>query len=251
MENTMDNYIDIHSHILYGIDDGSKTLEESIEIIKQHIEMGFTSIVATPHYIENSKYITNNQKKQNILNNLKKEIKNKNLNVNLYLGNEVFINNNLEKLLNTNEISSINGSKYLLIELPMHNKIKNINDIIYELRIKGIIPIIAHPERYEFVQKNPKIVKDWIEEGALLQSNYGSIIGIYGNKAKKTIKKLLKQNKITFLATDIHFPNNKIYLNMEKIKKKIKKIIGEEKLKELMITNPKKIISNKEISEKH
>ena len=85
--------------------------------------------------------------------------------------------------------------------------------------------------------------------GALLQANYGSIIGVYGNKAKRTIKKLLKKNKISLLATDIHFPDSKIYQNMEKSKKKIKKIIGEEKLIELSITNPKKIIENKEISD--
>lgn len=239
----MDNYVDIHSHILYGIDDGSKSLEESKEIIKQHIEMGFKDIVVTPHYIENSDYITNNEEKEKILKTLKKEFND----INLYLGNEVFINNNIEELLNNNEISTINGSKYLLIELPLHNKIKNATDIIYELRIKGIIPIIAHPERYEFVQKNPDSVDELIEEGAILQSNYGSIIGVYGEHAKKTMKKLLKKNVISVLATDIHFPNNKIYLNMDTIRKKLTKIISEEKLKELTILNPKKIINNEDI----
>jgi len=248
MENTMDNYVDIHSHILYGIDDGSKSINESIEIIKQHKEMGFKDIVVTPHYIENSEYITNNKEKNNILETLKKELKKQNIDINLYLGNEVFVNNNLEQLLKNNEISSINNSKYLLIELPMHNKIKNITDIIYELRIKGIIPIIAHPERYEFVQKKPESVQELIEEGAILQSNYGSIVGVYGEHAKKTLKKLLKKDMISILATDIHFPNNKIYLNMNTIRKKITKIIGEEKSKELMITNPKKVIENKPLS---
>lgn len=239
----MDNYVDIHLHILYGIDDGSKSLEESKKIIKQHIEMGFKDIVVTPHYIENSDYITNNEEKEKILKTLKKEFND----INLYLGNEVFINNNIEELLNNNEISTINGSKYLLIELPLHNKIKNATDIIYELRIKGIIPIIAHPERYEFVQKNPDSVDELIEEGAILQSNYGSIIGVYGDHAKKTMKKLLKKNVISVLATDIHFPNNKIYLNMDTIRKKLTKIISEEKLKELTILNPKKIINNEDI----
>jgi len=243
MENTMDNYVDIHSHILYGIDDGSKSLDESINIIKQHIEMGFKDIVVTPHYIKNSDYITNNKEKEKILKTLKKEFNN----INLYLGNEVFINNNIEELLNNNEISTINGSKYLLIELPLHNKIKNATDIIYELRIKGIIPIIAHPERYEFVQKNPDSVDELIEEGAILQANYGSIIGVYGEHSKKTIKKLLKKNKISLFATDIHFPNNKIYQNMDTIRKKLIKIIGEEKYIDLTITNPKKIINNEKL----
>lgn len=239
----MDN-IDIHSHILYGIDDGSKSLEESINIIKEHIKMGFTDIVVTPHYIENSKYKTNNIDKEKILKNLKKELKKQNIKINLYLGNEVFINNNIEELINKNEIATINNSKYLLIEFPMNEKPNNINNIIYELKIKGIIPIIAHPERYDYVEKNPNIVLEWIEEGAILQSNYGSIIGIYGSGPQKTIKKLLKKNLIDVLATDIHYPNNNIYQNIEKIRKKLKKLIGEERFIELTNINPKKIIQN-------
>ena len=243
--------IDIHSHILYGIDDGSKSIEESINIIKEHIKMGFTDIVVTPHYIENSKYETNNIDKENILKNLKQELKKQNININLYLGNEVFVNNNLEELLKKKEISTINNSKYLLIEFPMNEKPKDINNIIYELKIKGIIPIIAHPERYDYVEKNPNLVLEWIEEGALLQSNYGSIIGVYGSGPQKTIKKLLKKDLIDFLATDIHYPNNKIYLNIDKIRKKIKKQISEERFIELTNTNPKKIIENKEISKNY
>ena len=172
MDTITDN-IDIHSHILYNIDDGSKSLEESINIIKEHIKMGFTDIVVTPHYIENTKYIANNLTKQNILKKLKEELKKQNININLYLGNEVFINNNIEELINNKEISTINNSKYILIEFPMNQKPKDVNNIIYELRIKGIIPIIAHPERYDYVEKNPDIVNEWIEEGAILQSNYG------------------------------------------------------------------------------
>lgn len=244
MENTMDS-IDIHNHILYGIDDGSKSLEESIEILKQHKEMGFKDIVVTPHYIENSNYVTNNKEKEKILNTLKNKVKG----INLYIGNEVFINNNLEKLLKQKEISTINNSRYLLIEFPMNQKLKTITDTIYELKIKGIIPIIAHPERYEYVKKDVNIVDEWINEGAILQSNYGSITGVYGETAKKTIKKLLKKDVISILATDIHFPNNEIYKTIEKSRKKIKKIIGEERFKELTILNPKKIIENKEISD--
>ena len=248
---TITDKIDIHSHILYGIDDGSKSLEESINIIKEHINMGFTDIAVTPHYIENSKYQSNNEEKEILLENIKKELKKQKLKINLHIGNEVFINNNIEELLKNKEISTINKSKYLLIEFPMNEKPKDINNIIYELKIKGIIPIIAHPERYDYVEKNPNIVQEWIEEGALLQSNYGSIIGIYGKGPKKTIKKLLKKNLIDVIATDIHYPNNKIYLNIDKIEKKLIRIIGENKYIELVKTNPDSIIKNKEISKNY
>ena len=237
--------IDIHSHILYGIDDGSKSLEESIEIIKQAIKVGFKEIVLTPHFIENSKYKASKSEKESILKNIKDELKKQNININLYLGNEVFVDN-YEELLDK-EISFINNSRYILIEFPMNHKPKDINNIIYELKIKGIIPIIAHPERYDYVEKDINIAKEWIEEGAILQSNYGSIIGIYGSGPQKTVKKLLKNNLIDLLSSDVHYPNNKIYSNMDKIEKKLKRIIGEN-YNSLVYINPKLIIENKEIS---
>ena len=237
--------IDIHSHILYGIDDGSKSLEESIEIIKQAIKVGFKEIVLTPHFIENSKYKASKSEKESILKNIKDELEKQNININLYLGNEVFVDN-YEELLDK-EISFINNSRYILIEFPMNHKPKDINNIIYELKIKGIIPIIAHPERYDYVEKDINIAKEWIEEGAILQSNYGSIIGIYGSGPQKTVKKLLKNNLIDLLSSDVHYPNNKIYSNMDKIEKKLKRIIGEN-YNSLVYTNPKLIIENKEIS---
>lgn len=243
----MDN-VDIHSHILYNIDDGSKSLEESINILKEYMDMGFSDIVVTPHYIENTNYTANNIKKENIFKTIKQELTKRNININIYLGNEVFITNNIEELIKNKEISTINNTRYLLIEFPMDNKPKDINNIIYELKIRGIVPIIAHPERYEYVEKNPNIVKEWIEEGAILQSNYGSIIGIYGRGPKKAIKKLLKKDVISVFATDIHYPKNKIYTNIDIIRKKIIKVIGEENYIKLTKINPIKIIKNEEIS---
>jgi len=112
-------------------------------------------------------------------------------------------------------------SKKIIVYISRTYACKNLIDILYELRIKGIIPIIAHPERYEYVQKDISYVDKLIDEGALLQSNYGSIIDVYGKHSKKTLKKLLKHNKISLMATDIHFPDNKIYQNIDKSRKRI------------------------------
>lgn len=239
----MDNYYtDIHSHLLFDIDDGSKTIEESIKILKQYEEMNFKDIVLTPHYIENSIYIHNNKLKIKKIEKLKEEIIKNNININIHTGNEVYITNNILKLLKKKEISCLNDSKYILIELPMNNEINNLDTIIFELLSNDIIPIIAHPERYTYIQKNIKIAEYLVNKGALLQINYGSIIGIYGNSAKKTVKKLLKNDLVTLIGTDIHHSNNKIYTNMNKIRKKIIKIIGTEKADKIMKENPNNII---------
>lgn len=240
----MDNYIDIHSHVLHQIDDGSKTIEQSLEIIKEYKQMGFSDIVLTPHYIEDSKYTLKNKEKIKKINELKELIENENIDINLHTGNEVYITDNILKLLKKDEISTISNSRYILIELPMHNEIANLKEIIFNLLSHDITPIIAHPERYNVIQKNIDYAKELVNQGALLQMNYGSIIGIYGKQAQKTAKKLLKNNTIDFLGTDVHRPNNKIYININKIRKKIKKIIGEDRFIQLTITNPKKIIEN-------
>jgi len=241
------NYIDLHSHVLYGIDDGSKTIEESIEILKQYEEMGFKNIIATPHYIEETTYNSNNKQKKEIIKKLNQQIKKNKLNINIHIGNELYISNNILELLSKKEISTLNNSKYLLIELPMNNEISNLNNIVFELLSNDIIPIIAHPERYSYIQKDIKKIEKLVNQGVLLQINYGSIIGLYGKQAKKISKKMLKNNLVSLLGTDIHHPNNETYININKIRKKLVKIVGKQKAHELMLENPNKIINNSTI----
>lgn len=107
----------------------------------------------------------------------------------------------------------------------------------------GLIPIIAHPERYDEVQDNPATAIDWIEQGAMLQANYASIIGKYGNKAKETLLKLLDANAVHFLGTDTHRKHS-VYTEMDEILHEFKKKIGAEKLKELTEINPRMILNN-------
>ena len=179
----MDNMIDIHSHILYGIDDGSKTIEESILILKKCEQEGMKKIVLTPHYMENTNYNKNNKEKIKLFNNLKEEINKQNINIDLYLGNEVYANENILELIEKEEILTINNSRYLLIEFPLLNENLNDINIIYNLKLSNIIPIIAHPERYEYITIEK--IKQYINMGALIQINKDSLFGYYGKKAKK------------------------------------------------------------------
>lgn len=239
--------IDIHSHIIYDIDDGCKNIEESIKALKELNSIGFSKIVLTPHYMEGSKYIANNTKKEEKIKVLKEKIKEYNIDIDLYLGNEIYISFDIEDLILKNEIHPIDNTKYLLIELSLYNEINKVEDYLYELKLKGYIPIIAHPERYLYFQKDYKKMDKLYESGVLFQSNYGSIIGAYGSDAKKLLKYALKKDMITFLATDIHRPNSSLIENFDKITKKIKKITGEEKFKKLSETNALKMLQNIEI----
>ena len=140
----------------------------------------------------------------------------------------------------------MNNSKYMLFEFAMNVKPINVYDVIYEMLQNKIVPILAHPERYRFVQQDPSLIYELIDTGVLMQSNYASIIGWYGEKAEILAKKFLESNMISFLGSDVHKPNT-IYPRIPEILEKIEGIIGKEKLYELTTLNPKKVLQNEDI----
>lgn len=236
--------IDCHSHVLFDIDDGCKSLEDSIETIKKLKNIGFDKIILTPHYMKGSSYTKNNKEKRSRLSVLKQKLEEENIDTQIYLGNEVYIAEDIDDLIMSKEITTLNKSRYILIEFPLYNKVNNVEDYIYELKIKGYIPVIAHPERYAYFQENYKEVDSLYKSGVLLQCNYGSLVGNYGKDAQKLIEYLLKNNMVTFMATDIHRKDSSLFDNFEFIKKKIESIVGEEEFNKLSNDNILKVIND-------
>ncbi len=237
---------DLHSHILMGIDDGSKSIEESIAILKKAKKAGVTDIMLTPHYIKNSKYNYNNKEKGKLLEKLKRRMKEEDLNINLYLGNEIYIDEDIIKLIKEDEIHSLNNTKYLLVELPMMSELNDANEIFFELIRKGYRIILAHPERYTYIQEDISKLDEFIKMGVLMQGNYLSLYGKYGDKAEKTLKQLLKEKKVQFLASDIHHDKNEYHL--EELEKYLYKIVKDkEMIKDLLERNFDKVINDIEI----
>ena len=237
--------IDLHTHILPNVDDGSKSVEETFNLIKEAESVGFDSIISTSHYIENY-YESPVDERQEWINALSGALKKENINVKLYLGNEVYFSENIIKLLNENKIAKINNSKYMLFEFAINVKPINVYDVIYEMLQNKITPILAHPERYRFVQQDPSLIYELIENGVLMQANYASIIGWYGEKAEILAKKFLESDMISFLGSDVHRPNT-IYPKIPEILDKLKEIIGHKKLYELTTLNPEKVLQNDDI----
>jgi len=141
----------------------------------------------------------------------------------------------------------LNKTKYMLIELPLNNEYKIIDDVLNEIKVNGLIPIIAHPERYSSYYGNYDFFNHLIQNGCLLQGNIGSLAGKYGKNAKKMLKNLLKRDMITVIGTDIHHSGSSILdINVEKCLKKIVK--DPEKIEALMFKNAMKIIKNEKIN---
>lgn len=238
--------IDIHSHVLPGIDDGAKTIEESMEIIKKASKNGVTDLIVTPHFILGSDYSTNNETKRKLVAKLKRLIKKEQLPINIYLGNEVFIENNILELKKDKLISTLNNSKYLLMELPLNDYHNHVDDILFNLNCNKINVVLAHPERYSCVCKDPNLVLNWIKKGALLQCNLGSFLGIYGKETKKMAMLFLKHHAISFIGSDIHRASSTYYERINEVKEMMRQYISEEEIEAIFINNSKKVI-NKEL----
>lgn len=237
--------IDIHTHILPNIDDGARSIEETFNLIKEAKNAGFEAIVSTSHYMEGY-YETDAPEREVWVNAIYENLKAKNIDIELYLGNEIYMSENMIKLLEDGKASTINDTSYVLFEMPLNAEPLNLYDAIYEMLQYKIVPILAHPERYSFVQKEPELIYDLIQKGVLMQANFGSIIGQYGEKAKIIVKKFFENNMIHMLGSDVHRQNT-IYPKMPQILSELKELIGEEKLKELTTTNPKLVLHNKRI----
>ena len=237
--------IDFHAHILPNIDDGSASMEESINLIKEAEQAGFTGIISTSHYLQNY-YECDEKERRRILAELANQVKVADAEAEmpkLYLGSEIYISTDIVELLKEGKASTINETNYVLFELPMNSKPLFAKEVVYKLIENGYNPIIAHPERYSYVKENIEFVRELKSMGALFQSNYGSVIGMYGSSAKKTLKKLLKEDLITFLGSDVHAVGQ-IYPKVPKILRKLEKWISHEKLKELTTLNAEKVLES-------
>lgn len=233
--------IDLHLHILPGIDDGSSSLEESVRMAKRLSELGFKGAFCTSHYIADSPQAADNQTKNHLREKLQAELDKAGIKLKLMSGNEIYIDPKMVDYLTKGKASCLGGElsskkkhQHVLFELPFYAEVSYLRDIIFELKAKGLVPILAHPERYLFIQKNKEAVFELKKLGVKLQSNYGSIVGQYGGKAKKIMKFLLKNRLVSYLGTDIHRAEGSLFLKFEKAEKKIIKLIGEPEYRKII-----------------
>ena len=233
--------IDLHLHILPGIDDGSGSIEESVKMARKLAGLGFNGVFCTSHYIADSPQTANNQTKNRLREKLQGELDKAGIKLKLMPGNEIYIDPKMVDFLTTKKATCLGGdfnarkkNQHVLFELPFYAEVSYLRDIIFELKAKGLVPILAHPERYLFIQKKKEVIFEIVKLGVKLQSNYGSIVGQYGGKAKKIMKFLLKNRLVSYLGTDIHRAEGSLFLKFEKAEKKIIKLIGESEYRKII-----------------
>ena len=246
--------IDIHSHILPGIDDGPKTFETSIEMLKRAEKAGVTDIILTPHYLRGTKYATPNAKKWELYQELKRLADEAGIKINFYLGNEIYIDTELPKMLAgyigekndlIYEVSTLNSTKYVLVEFPVRFEDKSAKTTLTAIIKMGFVPIIAHPERYYYVQDDISIIDEYMKLGCLLAGDILALNGKYGKHEEKTFRKLLLTNKFFCLTTDAHKPAD---YEIDAVKRKLAKVVkNEAEVQKLLVTNPGRLLAGNEI----
>lgn len=194
---------DIHTHIIPFVDDGSPNLETSINMIKHEIDIGVTEIICTPHHIYH-RYEASATVIKERFNFLKEEVERLNLPIKLYLGQEICYSHreDIIAMLKRGELLTLNNSNRVLLEFSFTREPEDILDIIYNFNVNGYEVIIAHVERYEWMDYNKVLALR--NEGALIQINSNSYLGLTTWKEKRFVKKLLKHNLVDFVASDTH-----------------------------------------------
>lgn len=234
--------IDIHSHILFGVDDGSQTIENSIKMAKEAADNGYTHICCTPHFLE-PEYISNWNDNEKRLDEFKEKLSAAGINIELRLGNEIFISESTLADYKEGKCISLNESKYVLVELPLINELRCGSSIIDQLILNGKKVILAHPERYKYVQNNLKFVEKMIEKGVIIQCNVGSVAGMYGEGARKCFNELLKREMVHILASDAH-KTKSVYYKVDRYIEKIKEKVSPDYLEEMILTNPTYVLND-------
>ncbi len=239
--------IDIHNHVFPNIDDGSKSMEMSLAMLKYAYEQGVTDVVNTVHY-QHPLFLNIDHTPENlerIAKSLQSKLYDHEIPIKIHLGSEVFYYENLLKVSN-DPFTTMGGGKYMLIEFSPKNIPNSQKETLFGLKMSGVTPIIAHPERYKLVQESFSIIYDWINAGCLIQVDAGSLLGLMGEKAKKTSSLIIKEKCCHILASDAHNDSNRNFC-IKDAYNHVKSIIGKKNSDLLVYEHPSSIINGEDL----
>ena len=243
----MENMIDIHNHILYGVDDGSDSFEQSKKMLKIAYDEGIRSIILTPHHNpyrwQNEPIVLNDRYRQ-----IKEYAGSEFKDLEIYLGSEIYYGSDSLEELENKTAFTMAGGRYILIEFSPFTEYRKIKAAVMDSQQSGYYPILAHVERYECLLEDFENLEKLKDYGAFIQINASSVIKERSRAEKKFIRTLLKNEMADFVATDAHSDNHRAPL-MKKCAAFIMKHCGEEYAYHLFISNPRSVINDIYIEE--
>lgn len=239
--------IDIHAHILPGLDDGSPDMECSVEMAELAAESGVTAIIATPHC--NQRGVFENYVSAAVSERLeafKSELRKNGTPLEVYMGAEVYGAEDTARLFREGRLQTLGGSRYMLTEFDFFADIGYMQWLINELLDAGCVPVIAHPERYFELQERPRVIEKWLTAGMGIQINKGSLFGRFGRLSAKLAHYLLREGMVTCIASDAHGARVRTpdmssamdFLSME---------YSDGLAQLLLVDNPRRILQDREL----
>jgi protein-tyrosine phosphatase len=195
--------IDLHCHILPNVDDGPETIAESVEMAKEAVRQGIKTIIATPHH-RNEKYENLGQTIFRQVEEFNRVLKSENLDLTVLPGQETRIFGEMVEGLGSGEVLSLNQGKYVLVELPPGHVPRYTGQLLFDIQLKGFVPVIVHPERNQEIIENPEVLYQLVKKGALTQVTASSVSGHFGKGIKKFSLQLIEANLTHFVASDAH-----------------------------------------------
>jgi protein-tyrosine phosphatase len=235
--------VDLHHHLLPGIDDGAPDLATSVKMARMAAEDGITHVVCTPH--ASSRYRFDPARIQTLLDQLRETVADAGIRLILGTGCDFHLSyENVQDALQNPRRYTVNGGEYLLVELPDYGLPPTLEETFYSLRLAGMTPILTHPERNPSLQQDASRLADWVRDGMLTQVTAASVVGLMGRKAQKLAERLLADRWVHFIATDAHNISNRPP-HMHAACNQIAARYGDAYAQRLCTENPQAVFDNR------
>lgn len=241
--------IDLHSHILPGVDDGPEDIEETRNMARRYIEHGFTDVAATSH-IRPGMFVTDESMLQTGAESLRKDFLENGIKLRIHDGAEYYYDGRFLSMIDRpGELLTFAGmGKYILMEFNMLQKPMGLREIVFRLKLNGVTPIMAHPERYPFIAGDFQWVERMLEAGMLLQGTLGCFSGYWGSGSRKTLKRLLDAGLVHIISSDIHRASQAGRYLKDAVSR-LKAYIGDTRSELLLSENPRKILAGENVDD--
>ncbi|WP_091231332.1 CpsB/CapC family capsule biosynthesis tyrosine phosphatase [Anaerobium acetethylicum] len=238
----MNGFIDIHSHILPGVDDGPKGIEGSVAIIRAAYAEGITHMIATPHYRQ-GQYGRSVEELMEALGQVVEALREADIPVTVSLGNEIYYSGSVLEKLEVERLLTLGGSRYVLIEFSPGEEYRQIKGGLHALLLAGYRPVLAHAERYSCLRNDIRNLRELVRMGFCIQINASSISGGGGLFKQLFVNRLMREDLVHYVATDAHGIESRPP-KLDRCIRKIEKKYGEDYVRTLLIDNPGKILED-------
>lgn len=240
--------VDIHCHILPSVDDGAADIGAALMMARMACDSGVKTVVATPHCNlpdeAEKNYVSEGLKKRFI--DLREELRRADIPLTLLPGAEVMCTDELPELLRSRRVLTLAGTRYLLVEFIFDESLQYIENMLEEVTAAGLTPVVAHPERYDAVQRSPGVIADWFANGYVIQLNKGSVLGRLGRRAERAAGWILSRGLAHVVASDAHSPETRT-THMSEIRRFLEENCSAEYADALLRRNPARIIENRQL----